>query len=97
MTDSGSQPAFTTDPRLTLAGNGTAGPTLTLTEADVREFQEVMRKECGLVLDDAEARNRAIELVALFRMLLGPIPEDPASEPGSNVVAVAPFVPGKLS
>lgn len=74
-----------------------ASATPSLTQADVCEFQLIMRDECGIVLDDAEAWQRATELTALFRMLLGPIPEDPAFEPGSNVVAVAPFEPGKLS
>lgn len=40
-------------------------------------------------MDDAEAWDRATEIVALFRILLGPIPEDPTLRPNlpsSNVV-----------
>jgi hypothetical protein len=47
-----------------------------LTVADVREFQELMRSECGIGLDEAAAWNRLAELVAFYRMVLGPVPED---------------------
>jgi hypothetical protein len=48
-----------------------------LTADEIREFQALVRAETGVVMDDAEAWSRATELVALFRMLAGPIPEDP--------------------
>ena len=41
------------------------------------EFQKLMRDACGLELTLEEAWARATQLVALYRMLLGPIPEDP--------------------
>lgn len=50
-----------------------------LTADEIRDFQALVREETGVVMDDAEAWSRATELVALFRMLVGPIPEDPES------------------
>jgi len=49
-----------------------------LTPADVREFQGLVREHCGVCLTETEAWHRATELVALYRMFLGPFPEDPA-------------------
>ena len=46
-----------------------------LTEAEVRRLQDILRRE-GEVLTIEQAWNRAIELLSLFRMLLGPLPED---------------------
>ena len=51
----------------------------TLTEADVEKFRRLMREECGVELSLVEAWTRATRLVAMFRALLGPIPEDPAA------------------
>ena len=50
-----------------------------LTEADVEDFRRLMREECGVELSPVEAWTRATRLVAMFRALLGPIPEDPAA------------------
>jgi hypothetical protein len=49
---------------------------LGLTEAEVRRLQDILRREgeSEVTLDQAWAR--AIELLSLFRMLLGPLPED---------------------
>jgi len=49
-----------------------------LTPPDIREFQQLIQEYCGVSLPETEAWNRATELVALYRMFLGPIPEDPA-------------------
>ena len=49
-----------------------------LTQSEVERFRDVMRRESGTELTMAEAWARAIELLALFRMLLGPLPEDPS-------------------
>lgn len=49
---------------------------LDLTQADVDRFKDIMRRECGAELTNEEAWSRAIELLAMFRMLLGPLPED---------------------
>jgi hypothetical protein len=58
-----------------------------LTEVEVRRLQDIMRRECGVELTLEAAWARAIELLALFRMMLGPIPED--SRPrGSNIGAI---------
>ena len=50
-----------------------------LTEEDVQAFRRLMLDECGVELSLAEAWTRATKLVAMFRALLGPIPEDPGS------------------
>jgi hypothetical protein len=47
-----------------------------LTPADVEEFREILRTECGEELSLTEAWSRAIEVLALSRMLLGPLDED---------------------
>lgn len=52
------------------------------------EFQRLVREECGVELSFEEAWTRASRLVALYRMLMEPIPEDPESAPfdaGSNL------------
>ena len=58
-----------------------------LTEAAVCRLQEILRheRESEVTLDQAWAR--AIELLGLFRMLLGPISEDPRPQ-GSNIGAL---------
>lgn len=48
-----------------------------LSVEEVEEFREIVRAETGVDMSESEAWNRAIELVALFRMLIGPMPEDP--------------------
>lgn len=47
-----------------------------LTEPQVQRLRDILRRD-GLDLTMEEAWARAIELLSLFRMLLGPIPEDP--------------------
>jgi hypothetical protein len=47
-----------------------------LTISEVRRYRDITRRESGIELTEAEAWSRAIELLALFRMLLGPLPED---------------------
>lgn len=49
---------------------------LGLTRADVDEFRALIHRECGESLSPEEAWTRATEVLALFRMLLGPLPED---------------------
>ena len=48
----------------------------------VRDFQRLARVTCGVQLSDQEAWERATELVTLFRMFVGPLPED---EEGADV------------
>jgi len=48
-----------------------------LTPADIQEFKKLIHETTGIVLSDEEAWSRATELVALYRMFLGPLPEDP--------------------
>ena len=52
-------------------------PQAGLTLDKAREFQQLMRQECGVELSVEAARTRAAQLIALYRMLMGPIPEDP--------------------
>ena len=47
-----------------------------LTEREVRRLQEILRREGQPEVTLDEAWARAIELLSLFRMLLGPSPED---------------------
>ncbi len=49
---------------------------LGLTRVDVDEFRALIHRECGESLSPQEAWTRATEVLALFRMLLGPLPED---------------------
>lgn len=48
-----------------------------LTTAKVAVFRDLVAQECGVLLEPDEAWRRASQLVALYRMLMGPIPEDP--------------------
>ena len=48
-----------------------------LSRVDILEFLRLLREHCGVSLSETEAWNRATELVALYLMFLGPIPEDP--------------------
>ncbi len=50
-----------------------------LSQADIEEFKAIVRSECGVEMTDHEAWNRVIELLNLYRALLGPIPEDPGA------------------
>jgi hypothetical protein len=48
-----------------------------LSTEEVREFRAIVREVTGVDMSEHEAWNRATELLALFRMLIGPLPEDP--------------------
>lgn len=54
-------------------------PGFSLTQADIEEFKAIIRSEYGVEMENQEAWNRVIELLNLYRNLLGPIPEDPES------------------
>jgi hypothetical protein len=47
-----------------------------LTEPEVRRLQDILRREGEAEVTLDQAWTRAIELLSLFRMLLGPLPED---------------------
>lgn len=47
-----------------------------LSPQDVEEFRALL-DQTGAHLDTSAAWKRAIQLVSLVRMLLGPLPEDP--------------------
>ncbi len=70
-------------PSATASGN--AG--FALTQADIDEFKGIIRKEFGVELDNQTAWSRVIELLHLFRSLLGPIPEDPERFAGVSHVS----------
>jgi hypothetical protein len=44
----------------------------------VAEFRQLLTEDCNLDLPEDEAWRLLHKLVALYRMLMGPIPEDPA-------------------
>lgn len=48
-----------------------------ITAEDIEDFRTLIRTECGVEMDEQEAWDRVIELVSLYRMFLGPLPEDP--------------------
>ena len=52
-----------------------------LTQEEVDALQDIIRRETGEELTNEEAWARAIELIAMFRMLLGPLPEDSEESP----------------
>jgi hypothetical protein len=54
-----------------------------LTEEDVQAFRRLMMEECGIELSLAEGWVRATKMIALFRVLLGPIPEDQGARQAS--------------
>jgi len=64
-------------------------PGFALNQADIDEFRVIVQRTSGQAIDNSAAWNRAIELLSLFRILIGPIPEDPAIRDGmesSNIV-----------
>jgi hypothetical protein len=65
--------------------------TVVLTRADVEEFRAIICETCGETISEQEAWNRATTLVALGRMLLGPLPDDPDAEltESSNIRSLA--------
>lgn len=48
------------------------------TEEDVREFQALVHRTSGVWMTVEEASQRANALLSLTRILIGPLPEDPA-------------------
>lgn len=54
------------------------GPTAALSRTAVEEFRALMLKECGVALSLEDAWRKVTKLVSLYRMLMGPLPEDPA-------------------
>lgn len=63
---------------------------------DIRDFQALVHKHCGVSLTDVEAWNRATALVALYRMMLRPIPEDPEVGKSSDIGQLPSLPPGKV-
>jgi hypothetical protein len=64
-----------------LAANEDARFAFGLTTREIERLRDIIRSESGVDLSPEEAWARSIELLSLFRMLLGPLPEDPrASE-----------------
>lgn len=51
-----------------------------LTDIEVRRLQDTLRRDGQPDVTLEQAWARAIELLGLFRMLLGPLPEDRAAE-----------------
>jgi hypothetical protein len=57
------------------------------TPDEIREFQGILESESGVALSVQEAWDRAIELIALVRMLVSPYPED--AEAGQEASSVS--------
>jgi len=49
-----------------------------LAPSDVEEFRALLQEEGGETISLDDAWSRAIEVLALCRMLLGPLPDDPS-------------------
>jgi len=64
-------------------------PESAFTHATAREFQQLMREECGVELSVEAAWTRATQLTALYRMLMGPIPEDPGIQTSCRLPSTA--------
>lgn len=54
-----------------------------LMSREVERFRDIMRREYGEELDREAVWARAIEVLALFRMLVGPAPEASSVESSS--------------
>jgi hypothetical protein len=81
--------------RPTLGPGAPAG--FALNQADVDEFKAIVLKECGVRMDNHEAWNRVIELLNLYRALLGPIPEDPEAKRAAFPVRTLSHLPATPS
>lgn len=88
-----SRPVAALPPAMVPTPRETAG---LLTPADIREFQRLVRDHCGIALDDMMAWHRATALIALYRMMLRPIPEDPELGRSSDIGQLPSLPPGKL-
>jgi len=64
-----------------------------LNQADIDEFKAIVLRECGARMDDRQAWNRVIELLNLYRALLGPLPEDPEAERPALSVRTSSHLP----
>jgi hypothetical protein len=60
-----------------------------LTATTVAEFRELVVEEQGVSLELDDAWRRASQLVALYRMLMGPIPEDGGVQTRDRMPAAA--------
>ena len=47
-----------------------------LSRAAVEEFRSLVQEHCGLRLSPEDAWRQATKLVSLYRMFMGPLPED---------------------
>lgn len=61
-----------------------------LSPTDVEEFRDILQSECGETLSLEETWSRAIEVLALCRMLLGPLPNDPSAVQTSSGLVSTP-------
>lgn len=61
-----------------MAGSpGNISPSSNPISLQAGEFRDLLAKQCGVSLELDEAWRRASQLIALYRILMGPIPEDP--------------------
>lgn len=58
-----------------------------LSRAAVEEFRSLMQEHCGLRLSPEDGWRQAAKLVSLYRMLMGPLPEDPTVRTSATLPA----------
>lgn len=51
-------------------------PSFGLSRAAVEKFRSLMQEQCGIRLSPEDAWRQATKLVSLYRMFMGPLPED---------------------
>lgn len=62
-------------------------PGFALSQADIDEFKQIIHREFRVEMNDHDAWGRVIELLNLYRSLLGPIPEDPEAAQGRSAIS----------
>lgn len=58
-----------------------------ITDERLQEYKHIIFKAYGREISDSEAREQIVRLRALYRAILGPIPEDPGDIPEKPVKA----------
>lgn len=72
----------------------TPPPHLQTAAQQAEEFRVLVRDACGIDLDPQVAWRRARQLIDLYRMLQGPIPEDPAVQTSRHLTSTPVDTPG---
>jgi hypothetical protein len=72
-------------------------PHIPITPADVAEFRRLVAEELNVTLDEHEAWDRLADLLAVYRVILGPLPEDRwgSTRMGSDDIPLALLPPAR--